>query len=590
MPETHNEPSAASESQTDTKKILKSKEISMTDYPILWWTSLQSQATPPTILGDCGLDYTCTFSQDKNLLDKASIVLFQDPQMNANDIPTSRRNSYQAWILNDVYNLVKSPERTDILSASLLPFTHSWSYKFESDFVETLFQPSSTGLSVTTSNALFESDAFLDMVTAPPRVDLAEKNRLRALAKEQGGRAPLVWIVEDNGAESQALGNECKDSPSGRENYVRELAKLIDIDIYGPCLSNTPWPVHDDTQKPFMPQEIMAQYKFTLALERVNCEDYVTSSLADALAVGAIPIVDGPKDYSRFSPTDDALIQISSFIAPEPLAQELDALDRNDTQYINKLGYRKRTDTGASMEGLVQQQELAPTFKKAFGMRKGHTIDAAAAENGSSFAAWGPDRHGAYCGVCQLAHDISEEIYDWKAVKKFITSSWSKDNCESEPRYLPGLPTQMNAYDDYLQLQNEKSGGATRGHSIDVTIIFDKSKQKEPSVVPPLNLDTWIQSGDLEENIPLAAIQQQQQLSPEFKALSPSEMYYLLMLIILLCVGMIALGLITSKSARKFAMWPWRHMFYSKIPEDDQEAQSLERVMLRELGDDLVYQ
>ncbi|KAF9351901.1 Alpha-(1,3)-fucosyltransferase 11 [Mortierella sp. AD094] len=429
-------------------------------------------------------------------------------QTNANDMPVLERNAYQAWVLNSVHDLEMSSERTNF-STSLLPFTHSWSYTLDSDFVETLFQPSSSCLSTTTNEALFQTDAFLDKATGPPRVDLTEKNRLRALAKEQGGKAPIVWIEDDNGVDNETERAECKESPNGRENYVRELAELIDIDIYGSCMSNTPWPVHNDTQKPFMPQEIMAQYKFVLALESINCKDYVTSSLADALAVGAVPIVDGPKDYFHFSPADNALVQVDSFIAPELLAQELNALDGNDTQYLNKLGYRKRFATVAAEENAISST--------------------------------------------------------------------------SEPRYLPGLPAQASAYNEYLQRQGEKAGGKSHSQSIDVTVVSDKPSPKGPS----LPIDTWIQSWDLEGNLPSI---QQQQFSASTKTPPQFEMYYLLMLISMLCVGVIVLGLITTKSARRFVMWPWHHLFYSKIPEYEQEAQSLERVMLRELGDDLLYQ
>lgn len=78
----------------------------------------------------------------------------------------------------------------------------------------------------------------------PPRVDLQEKNRLRRLGKENGGRASAVWITTNEGG-------ECMDAPSGRENYVRELVMVMDVDIYGPCMNNSVWPVHPDTQSKF---------------------------------------------------------------------------------------------------------------------------------------------------------------------------------------------------------------------------------------------------------------------------------------------------------------------------------------------------
>lgn len=124
---------------------------------------------------------------------------------------------------------------------------------FGSDFVETVFE-----------------STMMEVVTAPPKISLQEKNRLRALGKDQGGKAPAAWIVLDNESNEEAVGTgsatgECfatiaadaadaKDAPSGRESYVRELQKLMDIDIYGGCMGNTVWPVHEDTQSKFESQ------------------------------------------------------------------------------------------------------------------------------------------------------------------------------------------------------------------------------------------------------------------------------------------------------------------------------------------------
>lgn len=77
----------------------------------------------------------------------------------------------------------------------------------------------------------------------PPRVGLQEKNRLRTLGKENGGKAAAVWITTGAGE-----GGGCVDAPSGRENFARELVMVMDVDIFGPCLNNSVWPVHPDTQ------------------------------------------------------------------------------------------------------------------------------------------------------------------------------------------------------------------------------------------------------------------------------------------------------------------------------------------------------
>ncbi|KAI7818408.1 hypothetical protein BC939DRAFT_294051 [Gamsiella multidivaricata] len=138
----------------------------------------------------------------------------------------------------------------------------------------------------------------------------------------------------------------------------------------------------------------MADYKLVFALERYNCQDYVISTLADALTVGAVPIVDGPKDYSRFFPTKNPLVRLNSFISPQLLVRELDSLDKNDALYLERLHYKIVTTT--------RKTKISPSFREAFGrVRETRAVDK------KSVVAWGPNRYSAYCGICRLAHDLS---------------------------------------------------------------------------------------------------------------------------------------------------------------------------------------
>ncbi|KAG0249325.1 hypothetical protein BG011_009402 [Mortierella polycephala] len=375
---------------------------------------------------------------------------------------------------------------------------------------------------------------------------------------------------------------------------MRELLKLMDIDIYGGCLGNTAWPVHTDTQKPWTPVEIMADYKFVFVLEEVNCLDYVSNDFADALIVGVVPVVDGPKDYSRFSPTSNALVHLDAFIVPELLVQELDAMDRNDTLYSERLSYRVPSGNDKS--------RLSPVFRELFDKTPSKITETTTTTTTTTTTktATTPDRHGALCGICQLARDVAENEYDW-AAHKIEAEAWAREvatsaECEPQPRYLPGLPVQMNAYEEHLERQTKGENEvkseenvlpppsiSNPSHAVHVAVSFDNSQSDPLTVVslPPLPLTDSADSWD-----PSKGLLQSQSPSP-----SPflSEMYYLLFLILVLLVGVVALAMITSRNARKVITWPGRHMFYSKIPDDDCEAMSLERMMLSELGEDLIY-
>ncbi|KAG0234352.1 hypothetical protein BGW41_001180 [Actinomortierella wolfii] len=66
-----------------------------------------------------------------------------------------------------------------------------------------------------------------------------------------------------------------------------------------------------------------------------------------------------------------------------------------------------------------------------------------------------------------------------------------------------------------------------------------------------------------------------------------AELFHLLMLILLLCGGMGVVLVLSLPRTRRYLLWPVRHWFYAKLPQEECET-SLERVMLHELGEDLI--
>ncbi|KAG9070840.1 hypothetical protein KI688_008381 [Linnemannia hyalina] len=597
-----------------TTKTLQGKEdptLAETNYPILWWTpplppTLQEKQEQgikielPYTVDTCGLEYKCTFTTDRSVLSTTNVVLFRGSQLDEQDLPpAATRPASQAWVLNNVLKDAEEAKKREVITSILDP-THVWSHSFPpttatTDFVETVFQSRSP------NNPIQQQQSFVDIVTMPPKVDLQEKNRLRTLGKENGGRAAAVWITTGD-----SEGGGCVDAP-----------------------------------KPFTAQEIMQDYKFVFALERVNCQDYITQHLADATTVGVVPIVDGPQDYSRFSPSENAFVEIRNFLAPEQFAQEIDRLDRNDALYLERLFYRVNKDTGSG-EGVEAMAEgtgaLLPLFRQTFG--GGAISESGMAEVSSpTIKTWTPDRHGVYCGICELAHKLSQNTYDWTThtqQRKEIASNNtpSAPICETSPRYLPGLPAQMQAYDAYLQAQNElafirqqeemeallrqeqlEDSGSVMStatvHVVNVTVSFNSNNNTgynvsdsnslenntigQPSIIvlhqdvsssKAQNLAEVDPATAYHHHIPATSIS-----STDGTTLPLSEVHYLLLLILAMFVGVGALVLILSKSARQKLFWPWRHLLYKKLPRDEggADALTLERVMLRELGEDLLY-
>lgn len=74
---------------------------------------------------------------------------------------------------------------------------------------------------------------------------------------------------------------------NGRLEYARELAKHIQVDIYGTC-GNFSCPKRSGNCYGSLKNE----YKFYLAFENSNCKDYITEKLfSNALGHNIVPIV-----------------------------------------------------------------------------------------------------------------------------------------------------------------------------------------------------------------------------------------------------------------------------------------------------------
>ncbi|GJJ75016.1 hypothetical protein EMPS_07374 [Entomortierella parvispora] len=350
------------------------------EYPLLWWTEwFHVRIEEGKVVNYCGLPYTCRFTLDRAKYDESRVIIVHassfdpDNMPNLHDVKTAKK----ALILNTL----EWPKPFQIQSEWTSIFTHLWSFSFKADFVSTYFD---TGRGPGT---------FLGNILSKPVYTIQEKNDFR---KEL---APIAWIVSN-----------CK-ARNGRHYYVKQLLKYTNVDIYGDCLKNKEWPVHPNGS-PFTDREVVARYKFYLSIENSNCDDYVTEKIERPYTVGVVPILDGPKDYSRFLATNHSSIRVDDFATPEQLALRIHQLDQDDAAYLKYLDYK---DPANPVESL-----LNPRLLETFDVPQG---------------TWGPDDRGARCGICKLAHDMTEGTYQLtpdKVIgpdttcypKKWVYNSW----------------------------------------------------------------------------------------------------------------------------------------------------------------------
>ena len=128
----------------------------------------------------------------------------------------------------------------------------------------------------------------------------------------------------------------------------------IRIDSLGGCLNN------DKSAKAKSRAQsnskLYASYKFVIAIENSNCEDYVTEKLIEALSSTSVPIVasrDGKPDYTRFAP-NYSYINVYDYKSVKELTDYLNYLSNNETAYYEYLWFRRPP---ANEYAVIKEQE-----------------------------------------------------------------------------------------------------------------------------------------------------------------------------------------------------------------------------------------
>lgn len=111
-------------------------------------------------------------------------------------------------------------------------FTHLWSHRFDADFVHSYFK-SGRG-----------EGSFIQAILTKPMYTIQEKNAFR---KEL---APVAWIV-----------SSCK-AKNGRNIYVNQMLKYVNVDVYGHCMNNKAWPKHLGNIWGYLIHNVISSYSF----------------------------------------------------------------------------------------------------------------------------------------------------------------------------------------------------------------------------------------------------------------------------------------------------------------------------------------
>ncbi|XP_038997281.1 glycoprotein 3-alpha-L-fucosyltransferase A-like [Hibiscus syriacus] len=106
----------------------------------------------------------------------------------------------------------------------------------------------------------------------------------------------------------------------------------IKIDSYGSCHRNR----NGNVDK----VEALKRYKFSLAFENSNEEDYVTEKFFQSLVAGTIPVVVGAPNIEDFAPSPDSFLHIKELEDVPSVANRIKYLSKNPVAYNQSLRWK----------------------------------------------------------------------------------------------------------------------------------------------------------------------------------------------------------------------------------------------------------
>ncbi|PIK56042.1 putative glycoprotein 3-alpha-L-fucosyltransferase A-like [Apostichopus japonicus] len=131
------------------------------------------------------------------------------------------------------------------------------------------------------------------------------------------------------------MASNCLNTFWKRADFVLALNATMHVDMYGSC-GDIVCPRNNDCQN------VLWDYKFYLALENCECEDYITEKFWEkSFMYNTVPIVYGTtrENYERLAPPS-SFIHVNDFANFSALVDYVTYLDGNDTAYNEYLAWK----------------------------------------------------------------------------------------------------------------------------------------------------------------------------------------------------------------------------------------------------------
>ncbi len=199
----------------------------------------------------------CETTIDRHRYNEASLVItHMRGSFELDHFPKYRPNN-----LRTVFFLYESPMNSDDYSRFKDFFNLTATYRLETDFPLTL------NAMVWKENADFNADYDFH-------------------GSKKGFAAALI--------------SNCGDS-SGRLEYIKELKKYVEVDVYGNCGGRKcPGTFRNGTKTNNCRAILAEEYKFYLAFENSLCTDYITEKFFWTIMMNTVPVVLGNGQYDQY--------------------------------------------------------------------------------------------------------------------------------------------------------------------------------------------------------------------------------------------------------------------------------------------------
>ena len=265
------------------------------------------------------------WTTDRNRLTQADLVAFHSMHLPTDQPPPLERGNRQQQ-----YSAVFTLE-SEAYSRSN-PSWKTIDFPMWYNFVHSYPEPA----------AYFDNRIYLNQLFAPVRVPFASKTQQTSTVWITSN----WWVTPEVSSLRRIFRYLSSNAYNGRHVFVQHLMSYMGIDSLGDCMNNIPGNSGRGSDRRSNAL-IYASYKFVVAIENSNCEDYVTEEFIHAISSTAVPIVtsrDNKPDYLRFAPRH-SYINIYDYKSVEELANHLKYLSLNETAYNEYLWYRPRSNT-----------------------------------------------------------------------------------------------------------------------------------------------------------------------------------------------------------------------------------------------------